>query len=100
MGFKLSLTEDALVNYRLRDSNKAIYLQAYRYGKGDALLLKKHQKLGARVTYVDTARGLASLAINSLKAPFNKKNSGKAAHRWGLTLGHLIGSIKTKVWVL
>jgi GT2 family glycosyltransferase len=99
-GFVLGFAEDAIVSYRLRSSNKSIFLQAYKYGIGDAILLKKHQSSGVSVSKSESARNLVSLIFSTVSAPFDRKVSGKFAHRWGLMLGHLVGSLRLGVWVL
>jgi GT2 family glycosyltransferase len=99
-GHPIVFVPGAIVHYRLRASLKAQYLQAYRYGVDDALLLGRHRARGARWTLKDSVREFGSLGKAIILMPAGAASRKKATVRIGAWFGRIRGSVKHRQFVV
>jgi GT2 family glycosyltransferase len=96
-GRRLRFTNDAVILYRLRSSLKATAKQAYRYGRGEPYLYRKHRSVGM-------PRRSPELVVKSwgwlvLHAWQLLRRQDRGAWIWiaGKNLGRLAGSLRCRV---
>jgi GT2 family glycosyltransferase len=100
-GFTLGFASKALLHYRLRTEFTTLFRQSILYGKGDADLLAKHKARGAYRSLADSCLELAAIGYFAVRAASGRSGyRTKLALRLGYLVGHIIGSVNTRQWVV
>lgn len=99
VGGRIILNPNAIVQYRLRRGLRSQFVQAYHYGVGDARLVSKHRRYGARRMPRDSLRAIAGCASQSVKFMIGYRRP-VASYVLGHSWGRIAGSVRYKVWVI
>ncbi|MGW8481871.1 glycosyltransferase [Microbacterium sp. NPDC055903] len=100
MGAELIYVNEAKVHYRLRRRPMDQLRQAYDYGKGDAMLMRRHRPHGAERSVGEGVRAIAATAVLSAASLFVPRYRSKARYRAGHLAGRVVGSVRCRTWVV
>jgi GT2 family glycosyltransferase len=100
-GYTFGFASGALLHYRLRTKASTLFKQSILYGKGDVALFIKHRNRGAYRSFGDTCFELAAIGYFAVRAVSLRSGyRTKLALRLGYLVGHLIGFVKSRHWVV
>lgn len=97
-GATIVLAPNATIQYRLRPGIGAQFIQTFRYGVGDAQLMRRHRRHGAHRSMAQGMKGILGVVRHAAGIVFGPARQ-RSAYRAGYVAGHLFGSIRYQVWV-
>jgi len=97
-GATIALAPDATIQYRLRPGIGTQFVQTFRYGIGDAQLMRRHRKQGARRSLAQGLKAILGMVHHSIGIIFGPARQ-RSAYRAGYVVGHIFGSVRYQVWV-
>ena len=100
LGFAFMQVIGATVHYRLRPTFARLFDQYYVYGKADGPMLVKHRAFGARRYLKRTLYDLLALTFALVLFPAGATRRYSFAQKLGSFCGHLVGTFKSRVWII
>ena len=98
-GFRLRLTDSAIVHYRLKDEPQSVIRRRYQNGIGEALVAARFAAIEPRLTTLRSAlKGWTWLAVYAIPARFDDERSWLWRRRFAQRRGRLVGSIRYRVF--
>lgn len=98
--FNFALVDGATVHYRLRSDFKSTLKQYFIYGRSDGQIMRKHRDFGARRLFKRTLKDLFALTLSLCLAPFVLSKRFGLAQKLGTWVGHIVGMVEFRVWLL
>jgi glycosyltransferase involved in cell wall biosynthesis len=97
-GYRLAHSPGAVVDKRDRTGFRPVFRQGFAFGRGGAVLYRRHRASGARRNFAGAARSWLWLLVRSPQLATPGRGRDAWARTAGMRIGRLVGSVRGAVF--